>query len=191
MFTGPALLTSDSANSYYKAPVPHGQELKDGSVSEVCSKLGLQPVCHSSSSYKVDGCVLTAKKGSAMGDLSETLCGQRDPRICPAMYGLFVSMKGWTHGADCGVLEGSYCTNGNGYTSGPGGVYTASSKSAQYYGLCALPKFEAAIEGELTNNMTSLEGDLTNKITSLEAGIADLRYLIGKLYMFVDIYYCY
>ena len=98
-----------------------------------------------------------------------------------------MATTGWNNGAECGALEGRYCVIGSGYTSGPGSVYTASTRSAQYYGLCAQPKLEAAIE-EITNKVATLEAvevkvsklestieeKVNNKVSTLEAGILHL-----------------
>ena len=126
--------------------------MKDGIVKDACTKLGMDPVCFTSaSSYKVDGCVDTAKGGESMRALSELLCGHRNPSNCSAMLGLFVSMKDWSGGAECGVLEGSHCADGKAYTSGPGWVYSHTTKIGQYYGICAIKRWEEDIEEKIFN----------------------------------------
>ena len=84
-----------------------------------------------------EDCVVTGKGGYIMGELSDLLCNHTTASYCPALYGLFVATKGWNGGAECGVLEGRYCAIVSSYTSGPGSVYSVSTRSAQYYGLCA------------------------------------------------------
>ena len=48
-------------------------------------------------------------------------------------------MKGWS-GGECGVTPNNFCKIGSGLVSGPGSDYSPGSKSAQYYGLCSVPK---------------------------------------------------
>merc|ERR1712240_409583 len=122
--------------------------MKDGIVKDACTKRGMDPVCFSSgSNLNVDGCVQTAKEGQPLRAISELLCGHNNPNNCSAMFGLFVSMKDWNSGAECGVLDGRYCTIGNTYTSGPGTLYTPTTKIGQYYGICAIKKWDEDIEG--------------------------------------------
>ena len=129
--------------------------MKNESVKDACTKLGMDPVCYSSSStLNVDGCIHTAKGGQTMQVISELLCGHRNPGQCSAIFGLFVSMKNWNGGSECGVLDGRYCSNGNAYTSGPGWVYTHTTKIGQYYGICAVKKWEQDIEEKLTEKIT-------------------------------------
>ena len=133
--------------------------MKDGIVKDACTKLGMDPVCFSSgSNLNVDGCVETAKGGQSMRAISESLCGHNNPANCSTMLGLFVSMKNWTGGAELGVLEGRYGVNGKTYTSGPGWVYTPTTKIAQYYGICAIKRWEEDIEEKIFN----VQGKINN-----------------------------
>ena len=71
IFTEPSLLITDTANLYYKVPISHGVEMKDGIVKDACTKLGMDPVCFSSgSNWNVDGCVEAAKGGQPLRAIS-------------------------------------------------------------------------------------------------------------------------
>ena len=91
-----------------------------------------------------------------MRDISELLCGHNNPANCSTMLGLFVSMKNWTGGAELGVLEGRYGVNGKTYTSGPGWVYTHTTKIGQYYGICAMKKWEENIDEKITESRLTI-----------------------------------
>merc|ERR1712059_58061 len=56
-------LTQDHENMYYKVPVPHGVELRQGTVSNVCNSTHMKPVCHNRSDFRVHSCVDTEQRG--------------------------------------------------------------------------------------------------------------------------------
>ena len=109
--------------------------LVEGSVTTVCSRAGLVPVCYSHSSYNVEGCLLTqGGNGIAMRDLSVILCGNNSYTNCQELWGVFVAMK--NHGGgEWGVMSNG-AVSGKTYTSGPGYEYISSTKQGQYYALC-------------------------------------------------------
>merc|ERR1712080_778039 len=102
----------------------------------VCSKAGMVPVCHHHTHYRVDGCALPPNAGSDPVEyMSYKLCGDTGYRNCPLLQGVFVAMN--YSGGEWGVMSDGGVIGGNGYTSGPGTVYTASTMVGQYSALCA------------------------------------------------------
>ena len=124
ILTGPALLTSDSANTYYRVRIPYNMTLVEGSVTTVCTRAGLVPVCYKSERYKVEGCLLTQGGNSlAVQDISLILCGNNSYSNCQELWGVFVEMNNYAGGV-WGVMSG---------TTVAGKSYT---KYGQYYALC-------------------------------------------------------
>ena len=114
--------------------------LVEGSVTTVCTRAGLVPVCYSHSSYNVEGCLLTQGGNSlAVHDISEILCGNNSYRNCQELWGVFLAMK--NHGGgDWGVMSNTPGVNGKSYTSGPGQEYISTTTHGQYYALCGHSK---------------------------------------------------
>merc|ERR1712080_124677 len=139
-------LTSDSANYYYKVPVPHGVAMTEGSVSDTCGAIGMKPICwcneigHSSYHYNVEGCLHSAGGYvSAINDVSTLLCGHTRINECPDLHGVFTAMKGHSVG-ECGVMPDRCCADRSGFVSGPGADYSVGSYTSQYYGICGVPR---------------------------------------------------
>merc|ERR1712098_444249 len=61
--------------------------------------------------------------GNPMLGLAKKLCEGNNPRNCPEMNGLFNYMKDWS--GECGVVNGTWCAQGNSYTPENPPVYYA------------------------------------------------------------------
>merc|ERR1711962_1837752 len=79
-------LTSDSANQYYKLPVPHGVRMEEGAVSTVCHTYSMKPVCHTNDighreyKYNVEGCLHTpTERRRPTEDITRAICGHTRP----------------------------------------------------------------------------------------------------------------
>merc|ERR1719334_345123 len=105
----------------------------------------MNTVCHSKSKYNADGCVPLAmhKDYFALNDVLSLACNTTQAVKCPELLGVFSANKGWS-GGECGVVLNSINCNGKGLVSGPGSDYSSGSKSAQYYGLCSVPRVPAS-----------------------------------------------
>ena len=71
----------------------------------------------------------------------KALCGNSDPKKCPELWGVFNYYPNRSYG-ECGVQNGTWCTNG---------VNQMSSPRNRYYALCASEIGELAIcQGRFT-----------------------------------------
>jgi len=101
----------------------------------------MNTVCfHKDKSYfrNVYGCVTMAvsKEREPIQDVSYLACGNTDPKRCSEFHGVYLAMQKLV----CGVMPYDFCASESGHVSGPGSDYSSGSKSAQYYGLCAIPR---------------------------------------------------
>ena len=118
--------------------------MKEGAVDRACKTAGMNTFCamkDTNGKYNVDDCEPMAEPNEywPTRDESTLVCGTSSPNKCPQLYGVFSAMKGWGRG-ECGVMPDQFCAQRSGFVSGPGSDYSVGSKSAQYYGLCSVPR---------------------------------------------------
>jgi len=128
-------LHSDNEYSYYKVPVSNGTRLAEGSVEKTCEKVGLRAVCNGKEECKYNSasCVVTplSECANTLRPLSKIICDGNSPKKCSKLDGVFTQSDNW-YGA-CGCVDGTWCVEGNKYTSGE----MREGRKRIYYGYCA------------------------------------------------------
>jgi len=140
---GSQKLYSDIEYVYYKVPVSNGTTLVEGTVPYTCEKVGMKAVCSGPEGCKRnnnENCVITPLSFDCynpMYPLSKILCDGRTPRKCEQLEGVFNYMykrkNGGIYMGECGAVDGSWCVDGNNYTSGE----MRKRRKQIYYGYCA------------------------------------------------------
>ena len=124
------VLYSAAGVTYYKVPIPKGVRIVKGVVADTCKKVGLSNVCSGPAGceFDVPRCLLTplsSQCGNHMYPLSIVLCNGRTPQKCDATEGMFSAVKSWQNGAECGAVNGKWCTTSKQFTSGYPKIYFA------------------------------------------------------------------
>ena len=124
------MLYSAAGVTYYKVPIPKGVRIVKGVVAATCYKVGLNNVCSGPAGceFDVPRCLLTplsSQCGNHMYPLSIVLCNGRTPQKCDATEGMFSAVKNWQSGAECGAVNGKWCTTSKQFTSGYPKIYFA------------------------------------------------------------------
>merc|ERR1711970_101207 len=127
---GRKLYCEENGAKFYGIPVAEGAKLTEGVVADTCEAVGMRAVCAGNyncrwSSNRCQVVDFEAKIcGYTMYGLAEKVCGERNPRYCKQLNGLFAHLKGY-NGGECGIINGQYCVNGKSYTSGNPTLYYA------------------------------------------------------------------
>jgi len=126
---GYKLYYEENGAKFYGIPVAEDTTLRAGVVPDTCEAVGMRAVCAGDSScrYASERCQVvdleSSHCGHLMWGLAKKLCGGM-PDGCPEMDGLFAYKKGWGP-AECGVVNGNMCAQGNSYISGNPTIYYA------------------------------------------------------------------
>jgi len=131
--TGWDFLHKADGLSFYKMPVRYGTKMVEGSVPTTCEMFGMRAACFGPSGchYNSDRCretsLPTECTGGPLHALAAAICSGQSWSNCPKLTNMFIYMNNWSGNAECGNVDGIYCTTGGNYVS---------TREKPYYAFC-------------------------------------------------------